>query len=549
MKMELTWITGSTIRPYIIIFFLVSVILAFSLSYDFLYLDDRPLIVNAGEQDFSLSEIRQIFSTPLGKPHDSVDDSQWYIYYRPLLNVLYLVNKKVWGCNPVGFHLTNMLFHLLSSFLVYQIGLILFNRDRVVALFAAALFAVHPVHNEVLSRVAMNENLFGFFMIASIAAYLYDRRHLSLIAFGLALLSKESAVMLPFVVLILENTRSGIRKSLVHVVPYAAVLGLYLLVHTVVLGFFDMSQYSIPTSVKLLTSGSALADYLRLIVIPYPLVALYPPRLYTTIRDPHVLASIAIIGGALFLLWKVRRDRTLAPLLIGGLLFLSLSVMKANDMVWGSGMDMIYIADRQLYVPIALFSLFLSGFAINRSSAIGRQHAVFGASLVIVSFTLILLLSMGMWKNDQSLGSQVVHDSPDSGMAHLYRGSELMEHRSFDAALVEFEAAFHPNPLYHQMADAENIDPKQGNVNWEALRTYRSNYAIVHFLIGQVYLEQGRYDEAIKKFTIVLKIQPQNTEARYYRAKSYLQSGHLDLARNDYLILLNYIKKNYERTT
>ncbi len=129
---------------------------------------------------------------------------------RPLTNLSYALDFAVWGTRPFGFHLTNLLLHLLNVVLLFRVALRMADpsgRPTVVAAVAATLFAVHPMLTESVGYVSSRTEILcaAFFL----PAFLCGRRWLggfgarwgvlTLVFWILAVLSKEVAVMLPFV--------------------------------------------------------------------------------------------------------------------------------------------------------------------------------------------------------------------------------------------------------------------------------------------------------------------------------------------------------------
>ena len=149
-------------------------------------------------------------------------------FFRPLFIFSYLIDTKIWGLNPVGFHLSNVAFHSLNSFLVFALSWRMLEALKLssfirqgISIAAGALFLVHPSHTEAVSWISGRVDVLAtFFCLAALLTYLgYARsRHpsqlaCSLLFFILALLAKESAICLPFLVIILGLSRFEARKD------------------------------------------------------------------------------------------------------------------------------------------------------------------------------------------------------------------------------------------------------------------------------------------------------------------------------------------------
>lgn len=136
-------------------------------------------------------------------------------FFRPLFIFSYLIDTRIWGAHPLGFHLTNIIFHSLNAFLTFRLtrqlieSLTLTTETRnAISIGAGALFLLHPSHTEAVSWISGRADLIAtFFCLASLwwfVAYARGKRFaaiaLSLLCFALALLAKESAICLPFLV-------------------------------------------------------------------------------------------------------------------------------------------------------------------------------------------------------------------------------------------------------------------------------------------------------------------------------------------------------------
>jgi 4-amino-4-deoxy-L-arabinose transferase-like glycosyltransferase len=185
---------------YLLGLFLVAALLAFSINLNNYFLsDDFAQIGRVLSGDFSVT---------WGLEHGG--------FFRPLFIWSYVIDSRIWGTHPFGYHLTNVILHALNSFLVFRLGRKLFcdlepaTRNRIAA-GAAALFLLHPSHTEAVVWISGRADLFAtFFVLSSLLSYLAfankSRKSylvLSLACFALALLAKESAVCLPFLVLVI----------------------------------------------------------------------------------------------------------------------------------------------------------------------------------------------------------------------------------------------------------------------------------------------------------------------------------------------------------
>lgn len=186
---------------YLLGLFLLAAFVAFSININSYFLsDDFVQIGKVLHGDFSVS---------WGQEHGG--------FFRPLFILSYVIDSRIWGARPFGYHVTNVLFHGLNAFLVFKLALKLLQRfaprssgGTGMAIAAAALFVLHPSHTEAVTWISGRADLIAtFFALTSLLSYLAyannaraSRLIVSLGCFALALLAKESAICLPFLILV-----------------------------------------------------------------------------------------------------------------------------------------------------------------------------------------------------------------------------------------------------------------------------------------------------------------------------------------------------------
>ena len=231
-------------------------------------------------------------------------------YYRPMVRLSAFIDRQIWGFNPFGYHLTNLLLHLATSFVVYlwvKALLLLGTRSlgeggrrgvgawgegeaAAIALAVGLLFGTHPVHVEAVAWLSGRVDLLcGFFYVAGL---LFFTRYLAEIqraggwvigqaAFIGALMSKEMALTLPLVVFWIDLIlgRGSFLSRLRRIFPFFLILAVYLFFRFVLLG--GIGGYLNPQGSVHLRFGlfviSILGWYARQLMFPFE--AIWPPDL------------------------------------------------------------------------------------------------------------------------------------------------------------------------------------------------------------------------------------------------------------------------------
>ena len=196
-------------------------------------------------------------------------------YYRPIPTMLNMLNFSIWGLRPLGHHLSNLILHVFNVLLVYFVLNIFFKNERV-SFLTATLFSIHPVHVNVLSHVADNITLLcSFFMLSSMYLFFKQKKTwkyiLSVILFAMSLLSKEMAVVLPVLLVIIISIfyEADSKRMLRRTVPFFVILGAYLIIRPFIVenAYLHLSFYKV-TTFMIHDFSKVIFEYMLLLVFP-----------------------------------------------------------------------------------------------------------------------------------------------------------------------------------------------------------------------------------------------------------------------------------------
>jgi tetratricopeptide (TPR) repeat protein len=421
--------------------------------------------------------------------------------YRPITTLSFRLNHLAAGPSSAAFHGVNVALHALVSALVVLFTDALF-RNRRVALVSGLLFALHPVHSEAVTGiVGRAELLAALFLLA--ALHLHARsyvlgglvprtgRLLALGCFALALLSKESVVVGPALVLLVDAVgwlRRGrppdareLRGSLATAALYAAVVAAVLGVRLAVLGRLGGSPvlevgllFGEPLATRLFTGLEILAVYLRLLLFPLTLSADYSLRqvpVLDSLAHPAALVGLAAaLALPVALVWAWRRRA--APLFFG-LGFFAVSYALVSNLLTPIG---VLVAERLLYLPSLGFCCALAWAwerldARLRGPGGARVHPVTAAALALVLalYGARTIVRNQDWRDELTLFAASVESSPASAAAHYNYASTLYQKRNDPAGAVP------------HLERALEIRPK---------------FLPAHLNLVMAYLQLARYDEA-----------------------------------------------------
>lgn len=393
---------------------------------------------------------------------------------RPFLLVTYALQYACGADSPAFFLGWNVLNHLANAALVFLLAREMARRAAArggdsVALLAAALFALHPAQTEAVNLVHARSDLLSTSFVLA-ATWLFLRRSgavtdaAALVAGALAMLTKESAVVLPVLFLAADAAAPGslrgkaLLASSRRAIPLFVLSGLYLYYRSALLGSIgvDLSaarfagaagagdpwaggERSILTN--LLTQAKVVSLYLGLWAAPFPgrFSAAHDVAPAASLADPAVLAAIAFLvavaAGAFFL---ARRRRT--PLPIAALVFAAAALAPTSSLVPLN----VIMAERRLY--LASFALALvTAAALARVPAGRTARARLAAALAAALATVTALRSRD-FRDEATLWAAAARTSPGSPRAWTNYGNAMLDAGEPAAAAERYERAIAIRP-------------------------------------------------------------------------------------------------------
>ncbi len=428
--------------------------------------------------------------------------------YYPLVYTTFWVEKHVWGLNPIGYHVVNVLLHAAGALLLWRV---LVTLKIPGALLAAALFALHPLHVESVAWITERKNvLSGLFYFAAALAYLQiddvrpsARRYAVATALFLcALLSKSVTCSLPAALLLVQWWRHGriSQRDVVRLAPFFAI-GIALGLTTAWMENTHVGaggpEWDRSFSVRVITAGHAFWFYLAKLVWPNPLIFVYSKwtiNAAAVLHYAYPLLAIGLVTGLFVLRRQIGRGPITALLLYAGTILPALGFFNVYYAIRYSP-----VADHFAYLatvgPIVIVAAGLVRF-MDRQTQGSRVTFVPGVVVCIILVTLTWR-QCGIYQNLETLWVDTIQKNPDAGIAHLNLGSLRL---------------------------------KQGR-NAEAVSLFRRSIelepptAIAHFNLGTALLNENRVDDAIQEFSEALGLQPDYPKCLANLGNAYLTKG------------------------
>ena len=437
-------------------------------------------------------------------PQALFSPNQFSNVFRPVTFSTLALNWAVGGMEPLGYHLLNLLLHAGVSLLMYLLLQEIFGKSpqgNNVALVAALLFAVHPIHTEAVAAVVGRaEMLAAGFLMAAWILHLRDQEVPALFCFALALLSKESAVAF-FPLVLLGDYATGRWKPRSRYAWIAGVTLLYLgLLWKIQGGRFGQARISltdnplasISAEWRILNALRVAWKYIGLHFYPAVLSCDYSFNQIPVYQDwrhtlPATLAAIVAIGAWM---WAIRKRQT--GLVLAGGIYLAGFATTANILV-PTGTIM---GERLAYLPSVGFCLFL---ALAWSWLQERQRVLAWGALAIVlaAFGARTVIRNRDWKDNLALYSAAVRAAPNTAKMHANLGGEFMARNQFDSARKEYQIALRINPdSPDTLASFGLLESWQGNL--------QSAGAMMEKALNMSGRDNPHYDSMAVGFAVIL---------------------------------------------
>ncbi|HEU4388439.1 MAG TPA: glycosyltransferase family 39 protein, partial [Blastocatellia bacterium] len=377
-------------------------------------------------------------------------------YFRPMFSVLFTLTYTLFGTNAWGWHLVNVLIHTGVTLLVFLNIKELSSRNRL-ALITASLFAVHPAHAESVAWISgVTDPLMSLFLLGSLLVYLrYQRRRGMLFIvpvlflYFLGLLTKETAIALPIIVVYLEITDETtgrtfwerIRRSAVNAGFFLIPTAGYLLMRQSVMGslLFARSGARYPIGPSLITVPLATVTYLKLLLLPVGYSYQHYTPLIGTITSARFLvplAALTVLAGLIL--------ATKSRLVWFGAIWFIATLGPALAAI--PNFDPEYVVqERYLYLPSIGFCLVLAicidWLATKLKSKFLSLVSPLAAALLIVLFGAAYVRQNRVWNDTTSLLENCVAVAPDLAAAHAGLGGVLFQNGRRDLAEAESRKA------------------------------------------------------------------------------------------------------------
>jgi tetratricopeptide (TPR) repeat protein len=496
--------------------------------------------------------------------------------WHSLTTISHMLDCQLYGLQPWGHHLTNVCLHTLAAILLF-----LALRKLTLAVwpsaFAAAIFAIHPLHVESVAWVSERKDVLSgvFFMLTLLAYASYARdeerslkRYVTvLVLFALGLLCKPTLVTLPFVLLLLDywplrrwqsvksreqRTESSVARSLI-----LEKIPLFILSITSCVATTSAQSEALEATKRLgfaERASNALISYftyLGQLIYPRHLAVMYP--YLTDVAVVSQLIPIFLLLALITIAFFLARKRY-PFMLVGWLWFLGMMVPMIGFVQVGSQAH----ADRYTYLTqIGLYLLITWGAIelLGKSLRSRKVLSIFGL-LIVTTLTAWSYRETSYWKNTETLWRHALANTSNNYIAHNNLGTVLTQHGQLPEAILHFHEAIRLksdyaeayNNLGNALLDSDETarrhkpqDPDHPESNAtpnavldEAIEDYnkaleaKPGFAEAWANLGTAVLQKGHLEEAITHYRKALELAPDLPEASGNLGNALLEQGDID---------------------
>lgn len=509
--------------------------------------------------------------------------------YFPLVSTSLWLQRLLWGLDPVGYHVFNIIIHTFNAIALW---FLLCKLKFRFAWMAAAIFALHPVHAESVAWITEIKNLqstlFFFLTLICYLNFLEKQKRgwyiASLLLYLMALFSKTSVVMLPLILLLYHwwEDSSLKQKYITNSIPFFVFSIVFSLV-TIWFQYNSAGATGKPWSVefpeRVFIAGKAVWFYFGKLLFPVDLIFIYP-RWSMDLRLLNSYFPAVTLVALMIVLW-VKRKGYGRPLLAGFgyfvinlfpvLGFFNIYFMRYSFVadhwqylaspgiivlaVWLviSMLDQVSSLHNYSSMPPAPGNVFRKGL-LNKNS----QFPAIALTKVSIGFLLLFFLVVstynraGVFQKSFLIWEDTLKKNPNAWMAHNNIGVELEKQNKWQEAEAHYKEAVRINPHYAPAHDNLGLMLKQKNKFDEAAVHFRNaihedpEFWESFNNLGYALIMLGKTDEAVTYFQQALQINPYSIEAHNNLANILDTKGKKEEARKHYWEALRINPDNAE---
>jgi protein O-mannosyl-transferase len=465
--------------------------------------------------------------------------TKYFGLWNPLVWISYMADYQFFRLKAGGYHLTNLILHMLSTLLLFW----LFNRMTGAlwrSAFVAAVFALHPLHVESVAWIAERKDvLSAFFWMLTLCFYVYYTekpgigRYLTvLFAFVLALMSKPIVVTLPVVMILLDYwplNRFESKKD--NLVLWQVKEKILFFILSAAISLMTLSGYQNPLA-GYYSIGSRIANacvvfvtYLEKTLWPYNLAVFYPfPSQIPLWQIAGSLLIIIVV--TVFVIVKAKSH----PYLFAGWLWYGVTIFPVIGIIQ---IGIYSMADRYHYLSSIGIAAMLAwgGPALIKNKEIKRKILIPVGVATMIIMSVITWWQCGYWHDSKTLFGRVLEVTKNNYLAHNSLGLALFEEGKTVDAIHHYNESIRIKPDFVRSYNNRGIAWADMGQYQKAMEDYNSaihlspDFAEVYNNRGIAYSLLGIHTRAVKDYTEAIRLKPDYFEVYNNRGNAYFALG------------------------
>jgi tetratricopeptide (TPR) repeat protein len=489
-------------------------------------------------------------------------------YYRPVFSVFHMVCWQLFKDSPAGWHIVNVLVHMLAVYFVFLV-LERFTGNLKLSAISALLFAIHPLRVESVAWICgVSDPFLAVFLLPSFYLYIRYREEQklkflagSLALFFLAAFTKEPAVALAIFIAVYEMfvvnqdrpLRERLKSSIVYASAFLFVSALYFIARYFALGFAlnNTAYKAYPVSHVVMTIPLVIWKYLGLLVWPVDLSLFHATQMVSSPADVRFILPAAGLIPLAIGLWRLRRS------LIARFAILWFAVNLLPVLNLSAFSEDFLVQERYVYIPSIGFSLLVAMALVKIPLENWLRFARRRTAQVSVLAVLILLLAgksfaqNTTWKDDMTVWYHGEETAPEQPISHFILGHKLINLAQYSKSAEQFEEYLKLQPknvivIGNLAADYVLMYQYQASINpasadrtsldralalCEQAIKLEPDTSSLWDTMGQIYtFETGlkNYDRALACLQRGLVLDPNNAMISFHLGGTLVKKGNFD---------------------
>lgn len=455
-------------------------------------------------------------------------------FNRPVQILSYMLDYSIWHLNVIGYHITNIIMHILVSLCIYWMISLLFHEHSLLAFLTSLFYAVHPVHTETVTYISGRaDSLGGLFTLLCIVFYIkavFSKNKiwfpLLLMSYVLALFSKEyTLITLALLLLYSRIFKREIRIK--EFISLFVITAIYVAPRLIISKF--SSEAVIPTTVFQRLPGFFIAifEYVRLLLLPSNLHMGYGNKTFSFYEPKAILGLVFLLALLGYLFIRKHHHRVFSFSI--GWFFLAL-LPQSNLYPINA-----FMAEHWLYLPALGFFLILASSLTSLYNKSKRLGLIL-ITVILILYSYLTIKQNNYWREPISFYKRYLHYNPNEGRVYYNLGINFEQVGNFKEAISVYKRALEINPkdinAYYHLSNVyyKINNPQEAIIFLERAIEVTPDNALVYYWLGNLYNNIYKVNEAVEAYNKTIQLDQNFALVYISLGKIFFNSGDKEKA-------------------